>query len=377
MHIRPFEALYPDQALVTAEPEFFDNARESYPHFLQAGFFNKTDTPALFLYQIQASERRYTGVLACTDLHDYLEGDIKKHENTIRAEEEKQMRLTLEREAAVKPVLLTYPENEEIDQFLDTYAAQHPVFLELHFPADQQIHRLWAIREPESITRIQQLFVTNVPHAYIADGHHRMCAMALIVENTKSDRLRRIYSDVFCSFFPSRQLDILEFNRVVEIQDGTGVLDFLKNLEQLFDIQPLDGAEKPAQLHEMTFCTILGWYRLRWKPEVLQEFAGERVILDTMLLNELVLNRLLGIREVRDDRRVSYINAPKGLEAIQTEVANQLNRVGFCLYPVQFEDLKNLVEAGKTLPPKSTWFEPRMKNGVIVKPYDGMGFDRD
>lgn len=373
MHIRPFEALYPDQSLVTAEPDFFDTAKESYQQFLQAGFFRKTELPAFFLYQIQAPERRYVGVLACTDLRDYLEGNIKKHENTIGEEEEKQMRLTLERQAAVKPVLLTYPETEEIDQFLEGYAAQHSVFLELNFPADRQIHRLWAINQPESIARIQQLFMDKVPHAYIADGHHRMSAMALIVENTNSNRVRETFSNVFCAFFPSRQLDILEFNRVVEIEDGAQLQAFLKQLEHLFDIQPLNQPEKPAQLHEMTFCTILGWYRLRWKPEVLQEFANDQVIVDTMLLNELVLKRLLGIREVRDDRRVMYINAPRGLEAIQSEVANQVNRVGFCLYPVQFDDLKDLVEAGKTLPPKSTWFEPRMKNGVIVKPYEEIG----
>ncbi|MDX1942609.1 MAG: DUF1015 family protein [Saprospiraceae bacterium] len=370
MHIQPFQALYPDPQLVVSEIAFFDTTRENYSHFLQHGFFCKMNSPAIFLYQIQSPRRIYTGVLASTDLKDYVQGNIKKHENTIRSEEEKQMRLVLERKAAVKPVLLTYAENDLIDQWIEQYILAHPIFLEIDFAEEQQVHRIWAVQDQREISQIQELFTDQVAHAYIADGHHRMSAMELICETNENEALRQAYSQVYSAFFPSGQLDILEFNRVVQLPENLNVKELLESFESLFIIEPLTAPTKPSQLHEMTFCTSQGWYRLCWKHSILLEYADMPAILDTMLLNEQILDKLMYINNVRHDHRIEYIDAAKGLDAIQQKITENPNLIGFCLYPVQFDDLKNLVEAGGTMPPKSTWFEPRMKNGLIVKIYE-------
>ncbi|MBK7869312.1 MAG: DUF1015 domain-containing protein [Saprospiraceae bacterium] len=370
MHIQPFQALYPDQQMVASEIAFFDTTKENYSHFLQHNFFYKMNSPAIFLYQIQSLRRIYTGVLASTDLKDYTQGNIKKHEHTIRTEEEKQMRLTLERRAAVKPVLLTYAENELIDQWIEQYISTHSTFLEINFSEEEQIHRIWAVQEQTEILQIQQLFRDQVAHAYIADGHHRMSAMELICETNENEALRQAYSEVYCAFFPSGQLDILEFNRVVQLPENLSIENLLQSFESLFIIEPLTASTKPSQLHEMTLCTSQGWYRLCWKHSILLEYTDMPVVLDTMLLNEQVIDKLLHISDVRYDQRIEYVDAAKGLNAIQQKIIKNPNLIGFCLYPVQFNDLKNLVEAGGTMPPKSTWFEPRMKNGLIVKIYE-------
>lgn len=362
MHISPFHALYPDPLRLSED--LFSIAKEHFESLREAGYFLNTDLPGFFLYRIQTKQRHYLGLLACTDIVDYLKGDIKKHESTMPDEEHKQLLLTLERQAAVKPVLLIYPDAPAIDAWMADYIAQHTHFLEVNFPDEPQFHQLWAVQELEAIQVLQALFEKNVPHAYIADGHHRMAAMGLLAQSS-SEQLRSQHRQVYCAFFPSVELDILEFHRVVETPE-----DFdLQQLESIFHIQPLSAPGKPTQAHEMTLCTAQGWYRLKWKAQILQTFKNEPVVLDTMLLNEKVLQPIMGIEDIRHDRRVEYVEAPKGLDFIEKKVSENPNKIGFCLYPVSFEDLMTLVEADKTLPPKSTWFEPRMKNGLLIKPY--------
>lgn len=364
MHISPFQALYPDPLKLTEKTDLFDTAKERYNDFEQAGLFLPTAQPGFFLYRILTPKRHYLGLLACTDINDYLCGDIKKHENTMPEEEQKQMLLTLERRAAVKPVLLVYPDAPQIDTWIAQYIQEKDYFLEIHFQNDRQTHQLWAVQEEASIQQLQQLFTKNVPHAYIADGHHRMAAMGLLAQTT-DEPTREQYRYVYCAFFPSIELDILAFNRMVEVPAGFD----LTQLSDLFDIQPLPVPAAPTRPHDMTLCTSQGWYKLQWKEQFLQRFDNELVVLDTMLLNEKVLQPLLGVEDIRHDRRVEYLDATKSLEIIDRKIQENPNKIAFCLYPVVFDDLMTLVEADQVLPPKSTWFEPRMKNGLLVKTY--------
>ena len=362
MYIQPFLSFYPKLSQIGHLASFFDAAKERFVGFWEQGLFESIQQPTVFLYQIEVPERLYTGVLACVDIAEYLSGNIKKHENTIQTEQDKQMHLTLERRAAVKPILLTYAEQDKIDHWIGDFMTEHPVFLALDFPHEEQTHRLWAVQEKQAVAALQKLFADLVEHAYIADGHHRMEAMARICQTSSDPAFRQIY----CAFFPSRQLDILEFNRIVRLPD---LALFLQKLSGLFDISILDSASKPSQKHEMTLCTTQGWYRLRWKSAVLSAFWQDEILLDTVLLNEKVLHPLLGIEDPRSDPRISYLDSQKGLSGVENAVRENPNSVVFCMYPIVFEDLAQAIEAGKILPPKSTWFEPRMKNGLIVKRY--------
>jgi uncharacterized protein (DUF1015 family) len=358
MLIEPFHALYANKQRALAEPVFFDAVKEDYQQFLNAGFFLHMVQPALFIYKIATPTRTYTGVLASVDIEAYLSGNIKKHELTIQAEEEKQAQFLQNRQAAVKPVLLTYAENAQIDAWLEHYAQLHPPFLDIHFALEQQNHQFWAIQAADDVTFIQSLFNKYVQHAYIADGHHRMASIARIQQTKDAPAA---YRQVFCAFFPSQQLDILPFHRLVKISQ---VID-LQKLTALCSIEKLAAPALPSAPHEFTLGMGQHWYRLHWRSNALRLPTDT----DVALLNDLIMKDLMHIMDVRDDPRIQYIAGAGGLDAVQQKLQTRPDYMAFCLYPISFDTLATLVEAGYTLPPKSTWFEPRMKNGLIVKVY--------
>lgn len=365
MHIIPFKALYPNASRLHEVPALFDTAKEEYLTFLQAGFFLPTEQPAIFLYEIQTAQRTYAGVLTCAAIEDYLNEAIKKHEATLLQEEEKQMHFILQRKAAVKPVLLVYRDAPMIDQWISQFTKQNSCFFEHYFEKDDQTHRLWAVQNIPDIQALQALFAQQVEHAYIADGHHRMSAMSLIATAPGLEALKEAYESVYCAFFPATQLEILAFNRWVKIPTHLKIND----LKYFFEIIPLSSAALPTQIHQMTVCTSQGWFLLRWRQEVLQAYTNAPAILDTMLLNEKVLKEFLGIEPAHHDQRIAYIEAANSINFFEHQIKVEPDHWGFCLFPLAFDDLVKIVEAGDTLPPKSTWFEPRMKNGLLVKAY--------
>lgn len=302
------------------------------------------------------------------DLQDYRKGAIKKHEHTIAENEQKQMQLALKRKAGVKPVLLTYPDVPDIRQWLGQFVAAHEPVFEVHFEGDGQHHRLWAASKPEDIAAVQQLFLENIPATYIADGHHRLATTALMHEKLESPAEHGHYGTLLAAFFAAGELEILDFNRVVDALDDITPPKFMARLSQVFDIECLDQPEKPRRKHELTMYMRREWYRLSWRQRLL-ESRQEAGILDAALLNEKVLQGILGITDVRSDPRVEYVEGPKGLEGLRKKAMKNDHTVAFCLYPIQMEDLFSLADAGQMLPPKSTWFEPRMKNGMLVQEF--------
>lgn len=367
MHIKPFQAVYPNLDYVTSADSFFNAVREEYNEYYKSGFFTKTAQEALFIYRIQGKERAYTGLVACADIRDYLDGNIRQHEHTLAAKEQQQMQLMLRRRAAVKPVLLAYPPVEAISQWVESYIARHSPFFEVGSGESQEHHSLWEVRDGRSIREIQGLFGQHVPCTYIADGHHRTTTTALMYSKALEGKHQGDYQLLLCTLFPTSDIEILDFNRVVYGLNGLSPSAFMAHLSHYFEIGFLDGPQKPSQKHEATLFFNREWYRLRWKERILLEYPDEEVILDAMLLDEKVLGKILGIEDVRTDQRILYVEGPKGLEGIMQAVSKGEEAAAFCLYPVQMKELMMVADIGKALPPKSTWFEPRMKNGLIVK----------
>lgn len=366
MHIRPFQALHPNLDSIPANEAFFESVKERYSALAKKGLYDQKTETALFIYQIRHALRTYTGIVACVDVEDFLQGHIRKHEHTIRAKEELQLQLFFENQAQVKPVLLTYAGIPDINSWIIAQTTQTPPFLSVDFEESKQVHEFWQISDSQRIRQVQQLFEQQVSDTYIADGHHRTSSMALLYERGEPATRPESHTTILCALFPSTDLDILDFNRVVEITH-LSEQEFLEQLATVFDIKPLPKAAKPQQKHELTLFYKQQWFRLRWKQAVLDEYAHERVVLDVSLLNAKVMQAILGIEDVRKDERVTYVEGPRGIAGMEKAVAEGSNRAGFYLYPIQFDDLTMLVDAGGVLPPKSTWFEPRMKNGLLVK----------
>ncbi len=365
MHLLPFRATYPDLELIPSPASFLLELKEAYPTPSTRSFYRDADCEAFYVYQIETPYRQYLGIIACALLDDYLEGAIRPHEHTLAVKLDRQLELFRQRQAEIKPVLLTYPEVPSITEWTRQVAEQQAPFLAVRFTSENQWHRLWAVDQPARILELQKAFRRTVPVSYIADGHHRTASLAKMFSSTGDERFRRL----LCAFFPSTDLDILPFNRLVSPPSGFDHSRLLEALSGLFDIQVLAIPQLPTRKHELLMLTAQKWYRLQWKASVLAAFRHKVVILDTMLLHLKVFKEVFGLHEGDGDQRVEYIEGPKGTEALLASISADPQKIGFALFPVDLPELMSLVDHGDVLPPKSTWFEPRVRNGLVVLKY--------
>lgn len=361
MRIKPFRALTPKLSLIASVDSFFDTVREDYQTYKDAGFFETSDSDLFVVYNIISGDQVYHGIVGAADLRDIVDNKVLKHEKTLAEKEQHMIRLTVERRAQIKPVLLAYHQVAEIDAFMVEVSTRKPDY-SLTFKTGHE-HRLFAINSKDEIKRVQKLF-SKVPKTYIADGHHR-CATGQHLHETEDQMAGRIHFDsLLALYMPFNDLEIYDYNRVIDITNLTTPGRLMALLSHVCKIYPLDRHRKPIQRHEMTCCVEGHWYRLRWKKRVLKSYKNG-IIFDVALLNEYVLQAIMNIQDVRSDPHITYYSGVKGLKGLNKVVQQDHGKVAFCLYPVQKSDIVETAEAGKTLPPKSTWFEPRIKNGVV------------
>ncbi|MEN9611557.1 MAG: hypothetical protein RLZZ628_2371 [Bacteroidota bacterium] len=365
MKITPFKSAYPNLEKITTPAFFFERVKYDFTQQKKAGFFKTNLKPAFFVYQITRSLRTFTGLLAGADVEDYLNNHIKKHERTVVGGESKQNNLLAERGAAVKPILLTYTPVLEIAEFLTEYArASEPLF---SLKLSEEEHVFWAITDPPKVLLIQKLFQEKVPNAYIADGHHRAHTYAHAYLNLKKNVLNHPSEKMFCAFFPSDELIINAFHRVVTCEKSLDNVEFWNKLLEIATIQFIGKSKMPTRKHDLTMFTAGRWVYLRWRKQTLMQFKKEypnKVLLDVHILNEKVLKPLLGIKNVRTDKRLTYVDGTQSNVDLEKECPPY--GAVFCMYPVDFKDLKRVSDTDGIMPPKSTFFEPRMKNGLIV-----------
>lgn len=368
MQIKPFRAVYPNFDYIASPDSFCENAKDSFLEYKKNGFFEHLPTDAFYIYQIVSSKIEHLGVVALNDVEDFFKGKIKKHEKTLSEREQKQMELFLRWNAILKPVLLAYRPVPQINDWLRAYTQAHKPLFSTKFDHDKQVHRVWAITEAAEQVQLFDLFQQHVTETYIADGHHRTSTVALLHERLKGKNKENFdFDNLFVSLFSADQLDILDYNRVVEGLKEVGITTFLVKMSKVFDLDVLEKPTRPTQKHEFTMFLRKDWYRLRLKPEVMEKYAGQQVLLDATLLNELVFKEIFDIQDVRTDLRITYIEGAKGLEGVRKAASLDNSRVGFVLHPVEFDDLMFLADKGESLPPKSTYFEPRLKSGLLVK----------
>lgn len=366
MKIHPFQAIYPRLEFIASSDSFFGTVKREYPEFKQSGFFHKSAQEGIYIYQIEGKERSYLGIIATSDINDYLDGKILKHENTLPASEQTQLQLFLKRKAAVKPVLLAYPKVNVIDKWLKKFIKNKPAFLEIEFELEQKTHRFWEVSEGSKIEELQNLFDENVPQAYIADGHHRTSTAAILYDKMKKETGEK-YRNFFTTFFSFEELEIFDFNRIVYGLNDMPPEVLIAKLSEIFEVKFSKKPVQPRRKYEIVMLFNKNWYRLRWKKKVLKKRKKEPAILDANLLNTKVLQPILGIGDVRSDKRIKYVEGLRGMEHFIKTVGEKPEGIGFLLYRVDWQDFLAVAETGNIMPPKSTWFEPRMKNGALVQ----------
>jgi uncharacterized protein (DUF1015 family) len=205
-----------------------------------------------------------------------------------------------------------------------------------------------------------------VPRTYIADGHHRTTSVALLQEQFRDQPSGSDFDNLFCIFIGADELDILDFNRVIQVSEDLSPVQFMGYLSEAFTIKRLAGPRRPAHKYEIILYTNDVWHALQWKPGILGRFPKEQVLLDVSLLNEFVLKEMLGMHDIRTDSRITYIDGSRGIEGVQRTVDAGRNRIGFILFPVSLDDMMHIADKGESLPPKSTYFEPRIRTGMMV-----------
>jgi len=364
MRLLPFIIEYPFPERLVFPDVFCERAKDDYPAYRKLGIYQRVAQKSLYVYQIKNHKtwKTHTGILALSDLADYTSGKIKAHEKTMPVREEQQMALMQEWGAMLKPVLLTHSPALKLNSWLDTCVRDRQPAFSIFFETDEQTHALWIVSDPADILILQKLFNEEVKETYIADGHHRAAAM----HHFYREKSGAGPNGIFSAYFAADQLYIGDFNRVITLPPDLSETAIPALLSEAFEIMPLNAPQKPQQKYDLTLFFEKKWFHLRWKASLLNAAAvTDNPLLDAQLLNVQVLGDLLGMTDIRTDKRIQYIEGTKGLEGLE-KACSAPNRLGFALYPVAFSDLKQLADHGGIMPPKSTFFEPRLKSGLVV-----------
>jgi len=340
----------------------YDLALENLNAFLQRDVLFKESKPCYYIYQLIMDGRAQTGLVCVSSIDDYNNDIIKKHEFTRPEKEQDRINHIKTTGAQTGNVFLAYRNQASIDALIEKWKTnKSPVY---DFTAEDGIqHTIWAVTDSTIIDTITNLFETEVPCTYIADGHHR-AASAAKVKIALGEKATPAADYFLTTLFPSNQLHIMDYNRVVKDLNGHTAADFIAALQQDFDVQVQETTYKPVSLHSFGMYINKTWYALTAKEG---SFTNDPIgILDVTILSNNILSKLLGIQDQRTDTRVDFVGGIRGLGELEKRVESGEMAAAFSLYPVTIDQLFNIADAGEVMPPKSTWFEPKLRDGLLT-----------
>jgi len=364
MKIYPFKGSYPKQDLIQSSGSFFSSIKLQYREYRENNIYDDLKEESFFIYQIERGGQVYTGFLTLTDTKALREGTIRRHEKTLAAKEQQMMHLLLQRKSLVKPVLLAYKPNTKIESLISKQLKEAPL-VDFLIQADGEHHRVWQVSKPSVVAEFKKLF-SKVSRAYIGGGHHRAATVNLLNKSKQLGKEAKKYAYMYTAYFPFNQLRIADYNRMVDISEIMPLSEFLLALSKYFDFKPLAIPAKPAKKHQLTMYIDGKWYLVNWRAKYIKSEKG-KVVLDAALINRHIFKDILGIQDVRQDTRIKYFGGTQKLSKIESSANKSGEGIGICIYPVKMKELTAIADKGKTLPPKSTWFMPRLKSGLITK----------
>ena len=349
-------------------PEVYAKAAENFAKFKQQGWLVQDDKEQYYIYAQTMNGHTQYGLVVCAYVSDYLNGVIKKHELTRKDKEEDRMRHVRVNNANIEPVFFAYPDNSVLDALVARYTVNEP---EYDFTAqlDGFRHQLWIISDDADIATITKEFAA-MPALYIADGHHRSAAAALVgkekADNNPAHRGDEEYNYFMAVCFPAGQLTIIDYNRVVKDLNGLSSAEFLAALEKNFIVEKM-GADifKPAALHTFSLYLDGLWYKLTAKEGVYDD-NDPIGVLDVTISSNLILRDILGITDLRTDKRIDFVGGIRGLGELKRRVDSGEMRMALALYPVSMKQLIDIADTGNIMPPKTTWFEPKLRSGLVI-----------
>ena len=358
------ETMFPDEMDMYA-PKVYRKARKVLEEMIEKGEFIQDETPCYYLYELTRNGHRQTGIVACASIDDYFNGTIRKHENTREEKEQDRIRHVDTLDTQTGPIFLAYRLDAVLKEIIEETKRKAPVY---DFISEDKItHRVWVIDESEMMERIQQCFV-KINKIYIADGHHRAASAIKVGCKRRKEHPGYTGEEEFnyflCTLFAEEELEILDYNRVVKDLNGLSEIEFLEKIKESFEVE--EAEESPyAPKQKKEFGMYLGkkWYKLQIKKEQVSDDVVES--LDVSILQNKLLKPILGIKEPGKDNRIIFVGGIRGLKELEHCVENGF-QVAFSMYPTSMQELFSVADAGRLMPPKSTWFEPKLRSGLFL-----------
>ena len=350
------------------DPRVYEKAAENFQKFQDNGWLVQDDKEQYYIYAQTMNGKTQYGLVVGAYVNDYMTGVIKKHELTRRDKEEDRMKHVRVNNANIEPVFFAYPDNKVLDALIMKYAQTEPEY-DFIAPIDGFGHKFWIISDDADIRTITEEFA-KMPSLYIADGHHRSAAAALVgAEKQKQNPNHRgdeEYNYFMAVCFQASQLTILDYNRVIRDLNGLSSEEFIAALQKNFEVEKKGtGIYKPAELHEFSLYLDGEWYSLKAK-EGTYDNSDPIGVLDVDISSRLILDEILGIKDLRSSDRIDFVGGLRGLGELKRRVDSGEMRTALALYPVSMQQIMDIADSGKIMPPKATWFEPKLRSGLVI-----------
>ena len=352
--------------------EVYQKAMENFRLWKERGWLEQDSEEHYYIYAQTMEGRTQYGIAMCCHFEDYLSGAIKKHELTRPDKEEDRMIHVRNQKANIEPVFFTYPDNDEINAIVESVVKDNEPDYDFT-AADGFGHHFWVVRSKELNNRLTELFA-GIPALYVADGHHRTAAAARVGQECMAKNPAHTGEEEYCYFlavtFPASQLRIIDYNRVLKDLNGLSKEQLLAALEESFEVE-CKGAEvyKPACLHNFAMYLDGEWYSLTARKGTYDD-EDPIGVLDVTVLSNLVLDKIFGISDLRTSKRIDFVGGIRGLGELKSRVDSGEMKVAFALYPVSMQQLIDIADTGNIMPPKTTWFEPKLRSGVVIHSFE-------
>jgi len=350
------------------DEKVYRKAAENFEMFQKNGWLVQDSKENYYVYAQTMNGKTQYGLVVCAYVDDYMTGKIKKHELTRKDKEEDRMKHVRVNNANIEPVFFAYPHNNELDAIVKEVTKGKPEY-DFVAPLDGFRHTFWLIEDEAKIKRITEIFAT-IPSLYIADGHHRSAAAALVGDEKRrqnpAHKGNEEYNYFMAVCFPDDQLTIIDYNRVVKDLNGLTDEQFIEKLKKNFDVE-LKGKDiyKPSKLHNFSMYLSGNWYSLTAKAGTYDD-KDPIGVLDVTVSSNLILDEILGIKDLRTDKRIDFVGGIRGLGELKRRVDSGEMRVAFALYPVSMQQLIDIADTNNIMPPKTTWFEPKLRSGLVI-----------
>lgn len=363
-----FDPILPDH-----DDKVYDRAVKNFAQWQKNGWLVQDKKPCYYVYAQTMEGRTQYGLVLCAHTDDYAEGKIKKHELTRKDKEDDRMVHVKIQNANIEPVFFAYKDDSQLNEIVSRTVAAAP---EYSFTDENGFgHSFWVIDDDATIEKITDIFTNKVNAFYVADGHHRTAAAARVGAEKRAGNASHTGDEEYNYFmavcFPETQLKIIDYNRVVKNLNGLTPEQFLSALEEDFTVTPYEGEGECHPSHLHNFSMYLGgkWYSMETKPGRYDD-NDPIGVLDVTILSNLVLDKILGIKDLRTDKRIDFVGGIRGLGELSRRVDSGEMKVAFALYPVSMKQLTDIADSGNIMPPKTTWFEPKLRSGLAIHKLD-------